>query len=197
MEQTLQQEPVIATIVESIGDEDLAPPPVAAPVAEMSLLEKRVLALEQMLGELHAKEQQLETRITARVLEQIPPPNGETRSASSPWYQRYNPFRRATIPLPSTWLLIDLANELRFTFTMLLDRKFAMSWTSRGMIVASIVLAFTWSVWLSPITLIPFLGTSVAGFLDKVLTLLCGGLLFKVVHREVRRYRGYLENEAT
>jgi hypothetical protein len=189
MNETLQREPVLATIAESSSPVVVVESATSAAETVVSpALEQRIQALEQSVDELK-NSPILEERITTRVLERLP------RKLDGPrWYNRLNPFRGKSIPMPSGWVLVDLVNEARFTIAMLIDRRYAMTWTSRGIVAGAIVIAFTASLWLSPFVLVPFIGTTIQSVLDKLLILLCGGLIFKILHREAERYRKFLEN---
>ena len=129
MNDALQREPVMASI--SDGPEYARPEPlhetIAAGVPVESLsVEQRLDNLEKLYVNLKTSGE-LEERIATRVLERLP----ETMS-SPRWYQRINPFRKPAIPAVSGWVLFDLLSEVRFVMTMLLDHRFSMSWTSRG-----------------------------------------------------------------
>src|SRR6476469_5519196 len=107
MNESLQREPVLATIVDDS----------AAPTAAPAQLEQRIHALEVSVDNLK-NSPELEERITTRVLERLP-----QTPASPRWYKRLNPFRGASIPMPSGWVFVDLFNEVRFVVAMLFDRR--------------------------------------------------------------------------
>jgi len=199
MNETLTHEPVMASIsdeifpapAEHIADAPPVVEPLLAQPVEPLSLEKRLAHLEQMLMNLKPAVD-LEERIANRVLERLP------QAMDSPrWYQRMNLFRKPVIPAPSGWIVFDLLNEIRFVAAMLFDRSFAMSWTSRGVVVASLVVAFTLPFWLSPLGFIPLIGSTMQWILQTLLILLCGGVIFKIFHREALRYRGSLENRSS
>lgn len=181
MNEAMQHEPVLA--------EYAAPPSGGEPASPA--IEQRIQALEKSVDDLK-NSPELEERITTRVLERLPQtPDGPR------WYKRLNPFRGASIPMPSSWVLIDLFNEFRFTMSMLFDRRYAMTWTSRGIVLGALVVAFTIPFWLAPLTIVPLLGATIHSVLDTLIVLFCGGLVFKILHRETERYRKFLENLTT
>jgi hypothetical protein len=193
MNETLPREPVLATIVDDSGPApaefaapEAGPPEAGLPASGPPALEERIHALEVSVDHLK-NSPELEERITTRVLERLP------QAERGRWYKRLNPFRGASIPMPSGWVFVDLFNEVRFVVAMVLDRRYGMTWMSRAILIAALAIALTTSFWLSPLTLIPFVGTTLQFVLDKVLVLLCGGLIFKILHREVERYRKFLE----
>lgn len=170
-----------------VGAVAAEPVAVAIPVAERAPenLELRVEALERRVDHLN-NSPELEERITTRVLERLP--------QSDRWYTKLNPFRGVTAgPLPSGWFVYDLLSELRFLGAMIFDHRFSMSWISRGVVIGSLVLAFTTSFWLACIASIPILGWIV----NTLIILFCGGLIFKTLHRETDRYRKFLESTRT
>jgi len=185
MNETLQREPVLATIV---GEVSSAPSEYVAPNAGPPPLEERIHALEVTVDQLK-NSPEFEERITTRILERLP-----QAPAAPRWYKRLNPFRGASLPMPSGWVFVDLFNEIRLVLAMLFDRRYGLTWTSRGILVAALAIAFTTSVWLAPFGLIPIVGAFVQMVLEKILILLCGGLVFKILHREAKRYRTFLES---
>ncbi len=190
MNETLQHEPVLATLADGgvpiMADYAQSEAHGGKPVAPA--IEQRIQALEKSVDDLK-NSPELEERITTRVLERLP-----NAPAGPRWYKRLNPFRGASIPMPSGWIFVDLFNEFRFVLAMLLDRRYGMTWMSRGILAGALVVAFTASFWLAPVGLIPLIGTSIQFVLNTVLVLFCGGLVFKILHREVERYRKFLEN---
>jgi hypothetical protein len=186
MNEALQREPVLATIVEdaAAAPADSHEPPSPAPAE----LEQRIHALEVSVDHLKKNSPELEERITTRVLERLP------QAAPGPrWYKRLNPFRGASLPMPSGWIFVDLFNEIRFVLSMLFDRRYGMTWISRCILLGALAIALTTSLWISPFGLIPLIGGVLQTVLEKALVLLCGGLIFKILHREVERYRRFLE----
>src|SRR4051794_2435941 len=107
MNETLQHEPVLATPVLAtiVDDSRSAPPDYGADNMVPMELEQRIQALEVSVDHLR-NSPELEERITTRILERLPQSAGAGR-----WYRRLNPFRGASIPMPSGWVFIDLFNE--------------------------------------------------------------------------------------
>lgn len=190
MSETLQREPVMASISENSGSapSDRLHEAILAGPPEPLTIEQRLDKLERLYLNLKSPGE-LEERITTRVLERLP----ETM-ASPRWYQRINPFRKPAMPAASGWVVFDVLNEVRFVLTMLLDHRFSMSWISRGIVAAALAIAFTASFWLSPLSLIPLIGSTIRSILETLLILICGGFIFKIFHREILRYRGFLES---
>ena len=96
--------------------------------------------------------------------------------------------RSATVSpggLRRPWLLFDAYAEVQTIVRMFLDRRYRPTWTARLVPLAFLVLIMTSSwIWM-PGTGIVFFGT----ILDKIVTLVLAYLAFKILHREVRRYR--------
>lgn len=184
MNDAFQSEPAMATVLDG-------PAPALDHRDEPLTVEKRLDHLEKLVVDL-TNSRELEERITARILEKLP----ETMQ-SPRWYQRMNPFRRPAIPAATGWVVFELFSDVRFVIGMLFDRRFAMSWISRGIVAAALFVAFTASFWLTPFGLIPLIGSTIQGVLATLLILLCGGLTFKVLHREAKRYCNTLENDNT
>jgi hypothetical protein len=92
---------------------------------------------------------------------------------------------RGTVPASRPWLLADAYADLRAIAQMLLDRRFRMSWEGR---VVPVVLLIAMVV--LPIVF-PLVMTSVWILLvvDKVIDLVLGFFIYKVLVREAARYR--------
>lgn len=192
MNDALPHEPVVAAIADGLGSEGTnVDAGRRAAGVELATLASRLDALEAQVRELRDL-RPIEDRITNRVLERIPiAGDAPAREPGKSWYQRANPFRKtsAASAAATGWILVDLFQDLRMVVVMMFDRHFVMSWTSRGLIVLALLIAITSSVWLSPFSLIPLIGSTIQRILDTILVLMCGGLLFKVLHRETQRYR--------
>jgi hypothetical protein len=213
MNDALSSEPVLATV---IGGSDPAKPafavptpaeargvptpgpqstlprrgaeiPLAVSVEDAARFEARLATLEKAIADLKTSPI-AEERIAERVLERLPQP-----SPAPAWSSRLNPFRAPSIPMPSGWLLVDFATEIRFVVAAIFDRRFSMTWPSRGAIIVTLLAAFTSFIWLAPFGLIPVIGGTVQWILVTFVNLVCGGVLFKLLHREAERYRKFLE----
>lgn len=184
-------EPVAAApvVVPFAAEPIVAMPAMELPKPEPLTLEQRIEALERALRESQRENQHLEDRIAARVLEKMP----ESVVPKPRWYDRINPFRNVAAPAATGWLLFDLLGELRFVGAMIFDRRFGMSWMSRGVIAAALFLAFTIHIWLTPLGLLPLVGGTLAWLLTILVQLTCGALMYKILHRETSRYRTFLE----
>lgn len=179
-----------AVAAEAVAAGVVAPQPVVAHFADAesidpAVLEQRIEALEKKVDHLK-NSPELEERIASRVIERLP-------QSTDRWYGKLNPFRGASsIPMPSGWIVYDLLTELRFVGAMIFDRRYAMSWTSRGIVAGALALAFTSWFWLACVVGIPILG----GIVNTLVILFCGGVVFKILHREAERYRKFLENDS-
>jgi hypothetical protein len=152
---------------------DLAAADAPAPRTEHMLaeLEQRVHQLEESVAQLQDT-RQLEERITERVSTRLPPeppPPPEPPGLSV---------------VQSSWLFVELVQELRAMLAMFFDARYHIAWITR---VAAIVLlaAMLTSSWWFPLSLVPVIGT----YLDKLLDLVLALVLFFLLSREVRRYR--------
>jgi hypothetical protein len=156
-------------------------------------LDQRVQRLEAQVAALgDAKE--LEERIAQRVTERLrtseqftakAPVTPGPAQADLPYEEP--PFR----PMPGhyAWLFVDMLADARLMFLMLLDRRYAMAWTTH-LVVWLFVPAILLSGWWFPVAYFPILGP----YLDKVLDLLLAFCVYKALSRETRRYREVLEH---
>ena len=82
----------------------------------------------------------------------------------------------------SSWLVMAVVNEMRWTARMLTDYRYRMSWTGRIVLVAAIVTAIlSWFV----LSGLPVVG----GILDRIVLILAAIVTYKAMSREVQRYR--------
>jgi hypothetical protein len=87
------------------------------------------------------------------------------------------------------WLILDVLNEFRVIFRMLVDPRYRLTWPAR--VVPLVVLVLMWfSDWdkvafLFPWNLIPILGY----YLNKLFQIFLTFVMLKVLLREVERYR--------
>jgi hypothetical protein len=208
----LENGPILDGVDDLPGEPDPVPPPAppaapsAAPLPPVAqllpdhrpdpALDERLRRLEEMLTRLHAPR---------------PAPVGNESSVSpTPSLQKSKTFwadlrkrlaassgpvaelKPAAAPPPSlvpaavrrTWLLMDVVAELRAIHRMFVDPRYRMSlfgWLTPLLLAAAFV---TSSYWL-PMAGIPVVGP----FLDKLVDLGLGFILFKVLGHEARRYR--------
>ncbi len=183
--------------------------PRTAPEADprVPVLEERVRHLEEAVAALQDT-RALEQRVVERVTAQVAPaaPNGVRESAGllleagrqllpavaaaaeapAPPAQP----QPAAPPLRRPWVLFDVYAELRALLRMYLDPRFRLTWSARvvpAVLVAAI--ATSW-LWLPGTTLLDKLSIGIASTLYvKAVDLLLAFVLFKVLHREVTRYR--------
>lgn len=157
--------------------------PLALPVEHaLAELEQRVQTLEATVAQLRDT-RQLEERITERIATQLPPP---PEPAPTPPLELIGRASTLQTAVESSWLLVELAGELRGMFAMLFDGRYHMAWVTR---VTSIVLvvALLTSSWWFPLSLLPMIG----GYVDKLLDLALALVLFVLLTRETRRYRDW------
>jgi len=97
--------------------------------------------------------------------------------------------KAARVALQRPWLLFDAWAEIRTMIQLYVDPRYSLSWATRiGPPLLLVLILSSW-FWL-PGTGIPILGT----LLDKILDLILGFLLYKVLSREVRIYRDRLSD---
>ncbi len=84
------------------------------------------------------------------------------------------------------WLFFDAYAELRTMVRMFLDPRYRPTWPARIAPVALLALILTSWIWLPGTSLFP---TSIMTLVDKTVDLVLAFLAFKILHREVRRYR--------
>ncbi len=153
-------------------------------------LEARVKSLEGTVATLQDT-RQLEERITEKVAAQLPkaPPPDHTGPPT---------LRDITIPVPdvstlvnaarTTWMMIELLGEMKTLFWMLVDRRYHMAWFTRFWAIALLVMILT-SQWWFPFAFDNFVGH----FIEKLLNLFLGLIMFLILHYEMGRYRTWLK----
>jgi hypothetical protein len=82
-----------------------------------------------------------------------------------------------------SWLLIDLAAELRAMVRMFFDIHYHVGWTTR-LIVFVLVPVILLSHWWFPLAWVPLVGR----YVDKVLDLFLAFFVYKALSREAQRY---------
>jgi uncharacterized membrane protein YkvA (DUF1232 family) len=170
-------------------------------------LEQRVHRLEEIVADL-CNTQILEDRVAARVAEQLRPrlqqaeldsaspaasagteaatPEAQVDAAAPPPGSAYT----LPVPLPADpemSLIREVWSEVRLLLRMVRDPIYSISWL--GIIVplfALVYVVFPWKFW--PLNAIPD-GIYLIGLLDDLVVAYVG---FKVLGRELRRYRGFL-----
>jgi hypothetical protein len=178
------------------------PTPAADP--RVPALEERVRRLEEAVAPLqdtHALEERVAERVAARVA-----PAGENGVRTSagllleagrhllpaaaalaePTPTAPPPAQPAGPALRPPWLLFDVYAEARATVRMYLDPRFRLTWQARllpPILLAAI--ATSW-IWLPGTAVLPGV---VSTLVMKAVDLLLALVLFKVLHREVTRYR--------
>ncbi len=159
-------------------------------------IEQRVRRLEDAVAQLQDT-RPLEDRVVARVSERL----GNGRSSATGLLveagrhllpaaldaaRRAEPANGTPVARPP-WLIVDLYAELRTAALLFLDPRYRASWAARVVPVAAAVLAFCSWFFLGHILLIGFL-------LDKLVDVVLVLVVYKVLHREVCRYRAAVGN---
>lgn len=119
----------------------------------------------------------LEERILAKVNEHLkanPPPPPEPAWRSEP------------PPMGRPWFLVDLLRDAQSVGRMFFDRRFSISWMTKGILLLILVAVLTSNVWF-PLSWVPWVGWLFAKLID--ISLLFIG--FKILTREAHRYQGY------
>ncbi len=156
-------------------------------------LEQRVRRLEEAVAALqdtHSLEERIVNRVSerlARTEEGREPPCAGARSGDHA-LAGADAARPGTPPfavLRGSWLLDGYA-ELRTMVRMFQDRRYRLTWPARIVPATALVLILTSWIWL-PGTIIFWTGLMTV--VDKVIDLALAYVAFKVLNREVRRYR--------
>jgi hypothetical protein len=153
--------------------------------AKMAELDRRVQTLETKVASL-PDSRQIEDRIVERVRSSIPPPIDPSQAPS---------FKDISMPMPNvqsivataktTWMLFEMAAELKTLFWTLLDRRYHMAWITRFITIALVVSIMT-SHWWAPFAVYD---NFISHLWDKVIDLVLGLILFLVLSFETRRYK--------
>jgi hypothetical protein len=180
------------------------PQPTPGADPRVPALEERVRRLEEAVAPLqdtHALEERVAERVAARVA-----PAGENGVRASagllleagrhllpaaaalaePAPAALPPAQPAGPALRPPWLLFDVYAEARAAVRMYLDPRFRLTWQARllpPILLAAI--ATSW-IWLPGTAVLPGV---VSTLIMKAVDLLLALVLFKVLHREVTRYR--------
>lgn len=159
-------------------------PDLAELEARVRKLESTVVAWQSKNGtETPSKnDNHLEERILAKVSEQLkanipppPPPEPAWRSEPPPMGSMGRP-----------WLLVDLLRDAQSVGYMFFDRRFSISWMTKGILLLILAAVLT-SNWWCPLSWIPGVGWLFTKLID--IPLLFIG--FKILTREAHRYQGY------
>jgi hypothetical protein len=85
---------------------------------------------------------------------------------------------------PSSWLFLDVLNELRTIVRMFFDSRYNIRWSTSLVAIVMLVAIFTSYLWL------PFSGFTILGTVwDKLVDLVLAFFAYKALSREARRYR--------
>lgn len=89
----------------------------------------------------------------------------------------------------TAWLFLDSLIELRCMWRMLVDPRYRLSWGAKLMPIVLLALIATSWFWLPGITIISGISATLATLVVKAVDLLLAFFLYKVLGREVFRYR--------
>jgi len=155
------------------------------------------------LQDTHALEERVAERVAARV---APAPDNGVRASAGLLFEAGRHLLPAAVgalaepdqaPAPpaaqpagpalrAPWLLFDVYAEARATVRMYLDPRFRLTWQARLLPILLVAAIATSWIWLPGTSILPgVVSTLIMKAVDLVLAL----VLFKVLHREVTRYR--------
>jgi hypothetical protein len=102
--------------------------------------------------------------------------------------------RVAPAPDKRPWLLFEIFAEVRAMFRMYFDKRFALPWTARVLPLVLLVALLTSGFWPGLFLPLPastpeFLREFILGFVQKIVDLILALFLWKILQREVQRYR--------
>jgi hypothetical protein len=170
------------------------------------ILEERVRRLEELVAALQDT-QALEERVAERVAARAAPaPDNGVRAKAGLLFEAGRHLLPAAVgalaepaaaPAPAAaqpaapaprpaWLLFDVYAEARAIARMYLDPRFRLTWQARLLPPALLAAIATSWVWLPGTSILPSI---ISTLIMKVVDLLLAFALFKVLHREVSRYR--------
>jgi hypothetical protein len=84
----------------------------------------------------------------------------------------------------SSWLAIDMVQELVTIGRMLLDPHYHTAWSTRFFVIVFTIAIFTSGLWV-PLSSVTGIGTVI----EKLVNLLLGGVMFLALFCETRRYK--------
>jgi hypothetical protein len=87
----------------------------------------------------------------------------------------------------STWMIFEMAAELRLLFWTLFDRRYHMAWITRFITIAILIAVLTSDYWFPFATYENF----VSRRWDKIVNVLFCLILFLVLSFETRRYKAW------
>ncbi len=174
------------------------------PAPSVPSLEERVRRLEEIVRSLQdtdALEERVAERVTAQVStgrgngvresvgllveagrQVLPAAVGALADAARP----PNPRPVATPATRPPWLLLDIWTEGRTIVRMYFDRRFRLTWQARVLPIILIAAIATSWIWIPGTAILPSI---VSSLIVKAVDLVLALVLFKVLHREVTRYR--------
>jgi hypothetical protein len=188
------QQAGISETPQAVPDETPRPEP--APSGPS--LEERVQRLEQIVASLqdtHALEERVAERVTAQV--STGAGNGVRESVGLLVEAGRQVIPAAVgvlaaprpVATPATrppWLLVDIWAEGRAIVRMYLDRRFRLTWQARILPIVLIAAIATSWIWIPGTAILPSI---ISSLIVKAVDLVLALVLFKVLHREVTRYR--------
>lgn len=147
-------------------------------VGALPSLEQRVRRLEETLASLQnvdGLEERIAERVRSRLQSQIMAEFPQGVPLDAPL---------GLPPLPARWLLGDLWADLRDLVAMWMDHRYRVAWMTQFFLLVLVALILTSHWWFPPSWIL-----GVGPFLDKGLDLVLAFGAFKILSREVRRYR--------
>jgi len=201
----------------ALTDPAQAPPPDAArngAEGRVQALEERVRRLEEVVGRLQdvrvpeppaavpipsalpasADSSAGAVRASAGVLLEagrtLLPAAGAVLAATAAVAEAQARAQVGAAPRQPSWLLVDVYAEARALLRMYLDRRFRLTWQARLLpLILVAAIATSW-IWLPGAEIFNKVTLGIGGTLYvKVIDLVLAFVLFKVLHREVSRYR--------
>jgi hypothetical protein len=151
-------------------------------------LERRVLILEAKFATL-PDSQQIEERVTERVMAGMPPPPPPIDPSQAP------SFRDIEIPIPSVqnvvaaartgWAIWEIFGEIKALFWTLFDRRYHMAWITRFVTLGLLIMIMTSDYWFPLATYENIFSHT----WDKVVNVFLCLIMFTVLSLETRRYK--------
>jgi hypothetical protein len=182
---------------------------VAGADPRVAALEERVHRLEDVVAGLQDT-REMEERVTERVAARVAPARGNglrdsagliidagrhllpaavealRTGAADADPPPQGPPQPAAPPLRESWLLFDVYAEARATLRMFIDPRYRIGWRGRLLPLLLLGAIVTSWIWLPGTAILPGF---VSALLVKVVDLALAFVLFKILHREVCRYR--------
>ncbi len=184
---TPQPEP-LPSASPDLGLEEVGP---EALVSDAELILERLERLEQKLSTLSEDVRRLQPTEAPAIRVPSPPqpqPEEPVMTYVPPLAEPEPP-----IQMPSSsargWLWWEIVRDGMRTLWMLIDSRYRMAWSTRFVVIALFIAIFT-SHWFNPLGYL--LPEVLERMLDKVVVLILGFLLYKVLGRELVRYHEYM-----